>query len=683
LEPALLFLILYGVGGKKLGLTYLFWNESAVVQCIAGVAIGLLLAEITFVGFLLDADEDWFAELFGKKAQDAGLISLWPMYVTMLAFFWILLIPSAFVVKTKALYFHPGLLIGFGLFAGWILIAWSRFVKIFIPLARYFFVKLKKRIPTDAELPLHALAMTFFVGFLILYFVLVVLAPYLQGFPPAAAICTLFGLITAVYGAIRFHLEERRLVVFVSLVGLWILLVNLQQYRNPIPELKYEKESIQPLAHYPTVMRNQSGLLNNQVVLNEWLRLHQQAGPNYPPLVFVCAGGGGIRAALWTAVVLKTLEENKALQNFPYYIRIVTGASGGMLGASYYVSTLNPPGSIQQHTVSLQNMIENLAKDSLSDVARTLVLRDVLPFFGFARFDRGVALQRAWGKNTDGVLDIPFRKLAAGEQAGWRPSLVLSPMIVDDGRLLLISNLDLEDITVNRGSELSPEVPGIASRQAYEFYRMFRDSPLLLSTAIRLNASFPYVSPSAQLPTNPPLRLVDAGYFDNYGVNLTTEWLFSNLNRPDSIHNRVSGILLIQIRHQLDKIQPSKKLSWWRRGLSGFSSPVEGALQARESILSFRNDEDLEHLSLVLNRGVSATGQKFFTTVVFELQENVSLNWILTEMEKKGIQNGMNHKNNLDALRSVVDWWKFYGPSNTPPEREDAAAKSVLQESLD
>ena len=42
-----------------------------------------------------------------------------------------------------------------------------------------------------------------------------------------------------------------------------------------------------------------------------------------------------------------------------------------------------------------------------------------------------------------GVPGRPFRELAAGEAEGWRPSLVFSPMLLEDGRRLLISNLDL------------------------------------------------------------------------------------------------------------------------------------------------------------------------------------------------------------------------------------------------
>jgi len=43
-----------------------------------------------------------------------------------------------------------------------------------------------------------------------------------------------------------------------------------------------------------------------------------------------------------------------------------------------------------------------------------------------------------------------------------------------------------------------------------------------LQTAARMNAAFPVISPAVDLPTRPPRRVVDAGYFDNYGM--ATRW---------------------------------------------------------------------------------------------------------------------------------------------------------------
>ena len=62
-------------------------------------------------------------------------------------------------------------------------------------------------------------------------------------------------------------------------------------------------------------------------------------------MVIVVASGGGIRAAAWTFLVLSELEARFADEGipFPYHVRLITGASGGMFGAAYYVRSLRAP----------------------------------------------------------------------------------------------------------------------------------------------------------------------------------------------------------------------------------------------------------------------------------------------------------------------------------------------------
>src|SRR6185436_18885431 len=97
---------------------------------------------------------------------------------------------------------------------------------------------------------------------------------------------------------------------------------------------------------------------------------------------------------------------------------------------------------------------------------------------------------------------------------GWRPLLIFSPMIVEDGRRLLISNLDLAALA-------TIYVPGIgaaatrASLPALELLKLVpAAASLRVSTVARMSASFPYVTPASEVPTQPLRRVVDAGYYD-------------------------------------------------------------------------------------------------------------------------------------------------------------------------
>jgi hypothetical protein len=66
-----------------------------------------------------------------------------------------------------------------------------------------------------------------------------------------------------------------------------------------------------------------------------------------------------------------------------------------------------------------------------------------------------------------------------------------------------------------------------------------------LLTALRMNASFPYILPNVWLPTRPVIDVMDAGLRDNFGqesalrfVQVFQEWLKKN----------TSGVVLLQIR---------------------------------------------------------------------------------------------------------------------------------------
>src|SRR5262249_15464673 len=270
-----------------------------------------------------------------------------------------------------------------------------------------------------------------------------------------------------------------------------------------------------------------------------------------------------------------------------------------------------------------------LGTDNLTDVGQHMVFHDIptvwLP--GEFRADRGRALEAAWKKNWDEVLDVAFRKLAPGEAAGWRPSLLPPPRLVEAGRQLLISNLILSSLTDNIGPLLNTDSgpgtprsrpaakrrpasgdPSPLDRQRYslsalEFFQLFPGAwAFKVSTAARMNASFPFVSPAVDLPTQPRRRVVDAGYYDNYGVNLAARWLAQH---ADWLQQETAGVVLIQIRDSVSDLRlfADKPARSWSlaSGLEWLSGPLTGAASAREAQMTFNNDALLEALSNRLN----------------------------------------------------------------------------------
>lgn len=457
-----------------------------------------------------------------------------------------------------------------------------------------------------------------------------------KGLSPAFCICALLGMASLAAAVVSLVRWRRRLFLVLGVLA-WIGLANHDDFK-----LRFKNVSYATRAKLVTE-EDQFGdntpdehLASNDKALENWLTyVRDREGSEKPKLVVVCVSGGAIRAGYWSTVVLTRLGNTAKFGRFHDHVRVISGASGGMVGASYYVAWLR---SGQRF-----DLARSVPFQSLWPVARHITLRD--PVEMFLPFpigeDRGIALERDWRE----IRDLPFASLRAEEAAGRLPSLIFSPMTVDDGRRLLISNLDLRRLdtpsgmppramaqtqagtlseTGATGNELRPY-----SLSATEYYKKFaaQDRGLRLATAARMSATFPFVSPAVNLPSDPPLRVVDAGYYDNYGVNVAAAWILMN---REWLAEHCSGVLLVQIRDSVSRrdrlgypLPVTSVLDKVLKGFQFFTSVTDGFLAARVSSSMFRNDAQVAVLGEMFQR-LTGNGA-FFTTITFENSANVTI----------------------------------------------------------
>src|SRR5262249_7010807 len=143
----------------------------------------------------------------------------------------------------------------------------------------------------------------------------------------------------------------------------------------------------------------------------------------------------------WVGTVLDRIAAEPRLAGLLDRVRLITGASGGMVGAAYHVALRYQNGGAGHASVA-GAMQDETGGDSLNRVVRQLRGRDLpllfWPLKGVQKVDRGIVLERQWT-----TLDVAFRALAAKEQTGELPSLVVTPMLVEAGIPLVITNLRL------------------------------------------------------------------------------------------------------------------------------------------------------------------------------------------------------------------------------------------------
>jgi hypothetical protein len=195
-----------------------------------------------------------------------------------------------------------------------------------------------------------------------------------------------------------------------------------------------------------------------------------------------------------------------------------------------------------------------------------------------------------------------------------------------------------------------------------------------------MNATFPYVSPAVSLPTTPPARVVDAGYYDNYGLASAASWLFLKRDSDhgtsviDWLRKKGLGVILIQIRAFPFAAPPlteasdchaengGKNASSLSDGFQFLTSPLEALSAVRESGMNIRNEQQLTMLQAL-------AGDKRLHWVSFENSADVGMSWYLTEREVDCLRKEVASPFNMqqwNLLKSIL--------ALTAPTPEEGAA---------
>ena len=118
--------------------------------------------------------------------------------------------------------------------------------------------------------------------------------------------------------------------------------------------------------------------------------------------------------------------------------------------------------------------------------------------------------------------------------------IIYNSVITRDGRKMMIGTQPLSFMmkpnTISAEMEYGPD--------AIDFAALFaRQNPLniRLLTALRMNATFPYVLPNVWLPTYPVIDVMDAGIRDNFGQETTLRFID---NFKEWINSNTSGIVI-------------------------------------------------------------------------------------------------------------------------------------------
>ena len=286
---------------------------------------------------------------------------------------------------------------------------------------------------------------------------------------------------------------------------------------------------------------------NAIAILEAW---KAKTGLKKPKLVVLNVSGGGSRSALWVLNCLQNLDKRTDFA-VSKHLQMITGASGGMIGASYYREIMHQYRKKEIDSPFAKAFRENMAADVLNRLAFAACTNDI--FFRYQSVevngetytkDRGFAFESQLNKNTENILDVPLSYYESLERNADVPLMIFTPTIVNDGRRLLMSSQPMSFMN----NQFHPNSSMGKSYENIDYINFFKDiKPLEIqfSSVMRMSATFPFVMPMVTLPTSPEIQLMDAGLRDNYGGKITMDYLHS---MQDWIKENTSGVILLQIR---------------------------------------------------------------------------------------------------------------------------------------
>jgi hypothetical protein len=382
-------------------------------------------------------------------------------------------------------------------------------------------------------------------------------------------------------------------------------------------------------------------------ILENWKKRTGQAKPT---LVLINTSGGGLRSAMWTYYTLRFTDSLLKGKLFKH-TELITGSSGGMIGAGFYRELYLEKEQGKPIDLNDPKYLKGISDDILNPVAFAIATNDLgfrVQKYHDGKYtytkDRGFAFEYKLDQNTDSVLCKRMKDYKEPEESGQIPMMIMAPTIVNDGRKMLISPLGFSFMT---GFSVDSNISFMELPQTVEFSRLFANQDadnLLFTSALRMNASFPYITPITALPSEPTIDLMDAGLLDNYGLEVTTEfmyifrkWLEENTDR----------IIVIQIR---DLFKQQKIMNNAPNDiLQSFTFPVNQFYSNLFPVQNYKQDKMMEYLS----RWYKGKINFVYFQLNNEATDNISLSWHLTEKEKTQVRNSILKNENRQALHEL------------------------------
>lgn len=478
--------------------------------------------------------------------------------------------------------------------------------------------------------------------------------------PAAASILVFLAVMIAVIGALTYFLQSWSLPA--TIVLLFFLNILFQKeiidprnkaygvdYSNKDLRPDYNKKSLQALC---TREKQDADKKNMIGILNKW---KERQSAEKPVMFFINVSGGGLRSATFVMNTLQSLDSMNGGKLMDQTF-LISGASGGMLAATYYRELYRKRLTNKSLNIYKPAFTDRISRDLLNPVFTSMIARDI--FAPVQKFkignhqylkDRGYAFEKKLSDNTGSLLNVQIRDVYEDEVAGRVPLIMFNSVIKSDGRKMVISSQPVS-FMMKPGFEYADST---ASPDAVDFQALFKNQEpanLRILTALRMNATFPYVLPNVWLPSDPVIDVMDAGLRDNFGQETTLRFME---NFMDWLKDNTSAVVIIQFR---DRLNDNWQQPFETNSLGDMI--VTPATMLQHNWFKLQDYFQKDQYGYFTGQHDIPLHRISFMYMPEKMEKGAALNFHLTAREKRDIIRSFQLPVNVEATKKVMSFLK-------------------------
>lgn len=474
--------------------------------------------------------------------------------------------------------------------------------------------------------------------------------------PAGTSVFLLFTAVLMISSALYSFLRGWTTVAFIVILATLNYSSKFEFFHVPnkliglkykVAPVTYNNYTINKLSSDTATYRNDFN--NTLQLLENWkqkLIAENNGNEDYKPkIIFINTSGGGLRSSMW---VTKALLHLDSITNgkFLKHTILMTGSSGGSIGAAF-VREIILHRKNKKHN---QYYVNQISQDALDPVALSIATNDVflrlkqVEYHGeYYTKDRGISLEEKISSNCFDWFNKPLIDYQADEFNARIPMQIFSPTIMNDGRRLLISAQGISYLT-----KKNPLFKNNANLlEAIEYRKLFAKQgadSIRFAGVLRMSASFPYISPMANLPSNPVMEVMDAGVRDNYGITTTIQFIHCFRNW---LSENTSGILILQLRDR------KKEFAIEENPLNSITQTLTSPIGSFYDNIFHIQDYNFDQFIKYTNSWYAGNVELMNIQLKNTKEERISLSWHLTEREKHKVNSSIYEYDNVQSFNRV------------------------------